>query len=240
MPKPILITASAVAANLPPTATLICTNAEPQTGLMDVEEDSIEPDFSFAGRVRTLSPQELRELIEQATYGMEADHPLKRALLRGIGVHHSGLPTKYRQVVEILFRCSYLRVVIATGTRLWHMLMLMHVTLSYYLLALSLSLGHSTYVHTCACTHMHAHAHAHAPFCAAAICVALAVTLHSSRFCQNVSCQHGNPWGIYTCQHSIACLLRRKHHSKHLRLRQLIMADGPVIVNPAGTIQCTL
>ena len=84
---------------------------------MEVEEDSIDPDFSFAGRVRTLSPQELRELIEQATYGMEAAHPLKRALLRGIGVHHSGLPTKYRQVVEILFRCRYLQVVIATGAR---------------------------------------------------------------------------------------------------------------------------
>ena len=80
-----------------------------------MEEDSIDPDFSFAGRVRVLSPQELRELIQVATVGMEDDHPLKRALLRGIGVHHSGLPTKYRQVVEILFRCHYLRVVIATG-----------------------------------------------------------------------------------------------------------------------------
>lgn len=80
-----------------------------------MEEDSIDPDFSFAGRVRVLSPGELRKLIELATLGMEVDHPLKRALLRGIGVHHSGLPTKYRQVVEILFRCHYLRVVIATG-----------------------------------------------------------------------------------------------------------------------------
>ncbi|KAL3133315.1 putative ATP-dependent RNA helicase ddx60 [Trebouxia sp. C0009 RCD-2024] len=89
---------------------------EEASGLAEVEEDSIDPDFSFAGRVRVLSPGELRKLIELATLGMEVDHPLKRALLRGIGVHHSGLPTKYRQVVEILFRCHYLRVVIATGT----------------------------------------------------------------------------------------------------------------------------
>ena len=38
-----------------------------------------------------------------------------RALRRGIGVHHSGLPTKYRQSVEVLFRAGHLRVVIATG-----------------------------------------------------------------------------------------------------------------------------
>ncbi|PLB45008.1 DEAD/DEAH box helicase [Aspergillus steynii IBT 23096] len=37
-------------------------------------------------------------------------------LKRGIGVHHSGLNRKYRQVCEILFRKGYLRVVIATGT----------------------------------------------------------------------------------------------------------------------------
>ncbi|KAH8433897.1 putative DEAD/DEAH box helicase [Aspergillus melleus] len=35
---------------------------------------------------------------------------------RGIGVHHSGMNRKYRQVCEILFRKGYLRVVIATGT----------------------------------------------------------------------------------------------------------------------------
>jgi hypothetical protein len=38
------------------------------------------------------------------------------ALGRGIGVHHAGMNRKYRQVVEILFRKSYLQVVIATGT----------------------------------------------------------------------------------------------------------------------------
>ncbi|KAG6985331.1 alpha-glucosidase [Physcia stellaris] len=38
------------------------------------------------------------------------------ALSRGIGVHHAGMNRKYRQVVEMLFRGGFLRVVIATGT----------------------------------------------------------------------------------------------------------------------------
>ena len=78
-------------------------------------EDRVDPDFSFAGHARSMSPGELTDLIEQCTWGMDADSALVKALHRGIGVHHSGLPTKYRQVVEILFRCHYLRVVIATG-----------------------------------------------------------------------------------------------------------------------------
>jgi superfamily II DNA or RNA helicase len=38
------------------------------------------------------------------------------ALTRGVAVHHSGMNRKYRQVVEILFRKGFLRVVVATGT----------------------------------------------------------------------------------------------------------------------------
>ncbi|ORX92235.1 DEAD/DEAH box helicase-like protein [Clohesyomyces aquaticus] len=41
---------------------------------------------------------------------------LLNALRRGIGVHHAGMNRKYRQVVEMLFRKGYLRVVVATGT----------------------------------------------------------------------------------------------------------------------------
>jgi hypothetical protein len=38
------------------------------------------------------------------------------AITRGVGVHHAGMNRKYRQVVEILFRKGFLRVVVATGT----------------------------------------------------------------------------------------------------------------------------
>ena len=41
---------------------------------------------------------------------------LHLALLRGIGCHHAGLPKKYRQVVERLFRLKRLSVVISTET----------------------------------------------------------------------------------------------------------------------------
>ena len=41
---------------------------------------------------------------------------LLNALLRGIGVHHSGMNRIYRQVVEMFFRRRYLTVCIATGT----------------------------------------------------------------------------------------------------------------------------
>lgn len=41
---------------------------------------------------------------------------LIQSLSRGIGVHHAGMNRKYRQVVEILFRKQFLRVIIATGT----------------------------------------------------------------------------------------------------------------------------
>ncbi|KAL6805406.1 hypothetical protein J3E68DRAFT_441857 [Trichoderma sp. SZMC 28012] len=44
------------------------------------------------------------------------DTLLLAALQRGVGVHHSGLNREYRQVVEVMFRKGYLRVVIATGT----------------------------------------------------------------------------------------------------------------------------
>ena len=37
------------------------------------------------------------------------------AISRGVGVHHAGMNRKYRQVVEILFRKGFLRVIIATG-----------------------------------------------------------------------------------------------------------------------------
>ncbi|KAF2871247.1 DEAD/DEAH box helicase-like protein [Massariosphaeria phaeospora] len=46
----------------------------------------------------------------------EVPQYLLDAMRRGIGVHHAGMNRKYRQVVEMLFRKGYLRVVVATGT----------------------------------------------------------------------------------------------------------------------------
>lgn len=73
------------------------------------------PHFSFRGRVQYYDQDQVAELVYQACRGWPADHPLVKALHRGIGVHHSGLPTRYRQNVEILFRCHYLQCIIATG-----------------------------------------------------------------------------------------------------------------------------
>ena len=64
-----------------------------------------------------LAPVTHEALFVSTGRGMEdpKNDQLIRALTRGIGVHHSGLPKGYRQSVEILFRCGHLRVVIATG-----------------------------------------------------------------------------------------------------------------------------
>lgn len=76
-------------------------------------EDPIDG-FHFAARHK----QELSELsvwFRQLT--KRGVQPwLVGALERGIGVHHAGMNRKYRQVVEMLFRKGYLRVVVATGT----------------------------------------------------------------------------------------------------------------------------
>ncbi|KAF2113529.1 hypothetical protein BDV96DRAFT_577961 [Lophiotrema nucula] len=80
---------------------------------------SFDPDlpqegFHFADK-KKMSRDELnglfRELIRREVPQWQLD-----SLMRGIGVHHAGMNRKYRQVVEMLFRKGFLRVVIATGT----------------------------------------------------------------------------------------------------------------------------
>ena len=70
--------------------------------------------FSFADKT-VLSNAELDELLDSMSTDMVAPW-LMEALKRGLGVHHAGLNRRYRQIVEILFRKKYLKVVIATGT----------------------------------------------------------------------------------------------------------------------------
>ncbi|KAK8089884.1 hypothetical protein PG997_004845 [Apiospora hydei] len=68
-------------------------------------------EFSFADKTK-LGNSELEKLLKPLKdTGVFID-----ALRRGIGVHHAGMNRQYRQVVEILFRKGFLRVVIATGT----------------------------------------------------------------------------------------------------------------------------
>ncbi|KAK5152342.1 hypothetical protein LTR04_006425 [Oleoguttula sp. CCFEE 6159] len=70
--------------------------------------------FHFANHKR-LQGSELAMYVRQL--GKRGINPwLIEALTRGIGVHHAGMNRKYRQVVEMLFRKGFLRVVIATGT----------------------------------------------------------------------------------------------------------------------------
>ncbi|KAF2702832.1 DEAD/DEAH box helicase-like protein [Pleomassaria siparia CBS 279.74] len=70
--------------------------------------------FHFADN-KKMTQEELgkymKELIRR-----ELPEWLLDSLRRGVGVHHAGLNRKYRQVVEILFRKGYLRVIVATGT----------------------------------------------------------------------------------------------------------------------------
>ena len=76
-------------------------------------EDPIEG-FHFAASHKA-EQAELATWFGQLT--KRGVHPqLMDALRRGIGVHHAGMNRKYRQIVEMLFRKGYLRVVIATGT----------------------------------------------------------------------------------------------------------------------------
>ncbi|KAF4635733.1 hypothetical protein G7Y89_g2365 [Cudoniella acicularis] len=70
--------------------------------------------FHFAG-IKKVAPSELQDFQHQIR-NRGVDEWLVNGLERGIGVHHAGMNRKYRQVVEILFRKGFLRVVIATGT----------------------------------------------------------------------------------------------------------------------------
>jgi len=78
--------------------------------------DEIDMEFSFhspkaLGIWQEDVEEQLSQLKSKNTPGYLID-----ALRRGIGMHHEGCKTGYRQTVEILFRRGYLRVVFATGT----------------------------------------------------------------------------------------------------------------------------
>jgi hypothetical protein len=78
------------------------------------DETMPDPDFTYCSVQDRRGEDSLREIIQSLR--LDDRDILVRALRRGIGMHHSGLPTKYRQAVEILFREKHLKVVVATGT----------------------------------------------------------------------------------------------------------------------------
>jgi len=74
------------------------------------------PQFSFQSAKAKKSGQELEDDIADLSRWKDIPEWIVSCLRRGIGVHHSGLNRKVRQLVETLFRAGTLRVVIATGT----------------------------------------------------------------------------------------------------------------------------
>ena len=69
--------------------------------------------FHFADH-KKLQTSELADYVQQLGR-RNVQQWLIDAVSRGVGVHHAGMNRKYRQVVEILFRKGFLRVIVATG-----------------------------------------------------------------------------------------------------------------------------
>ena len=70
--------------------------------------------FHFAD-ITKLAMSELAE-IQSELRVCRVPEWLVHGLERGVGVHHSGMHRRYLQIVEVLFRRGFLRVVLATGT----------------------------------------------------------------------------------------------------------------------------
>ena len=78
------------------------------------DPDAPSEDYHFADYTKVLASD--LEIYVKQLRRREVPEYLINALARGVGVHHAGMNRKYRQVVEILFRKGFLRVIIATGT----------------------------------------------------------------------------------------------------------------------------
>ncbi|KAJ9444766.1 ATP-dependent RNA helicase DDX60 [Diplonema papillatum] len=83
--------------------------------LCDYSIPDILPEYAFShpDRGDGMSTDDFDRMVKDIG-SFERGHFLLRALERGIGVHHAGLPVKYRNNVERLFRMKKLKVVVAT------------------------------------------------------------------------------------------------------------------------------
>lgn len=77
-----------------------------------------DPDFTLVDAINNVSTEELEDIgLKRLQQTLSEEHqPLLKALKRGIGIHHAGMPRKYLEIVEVLFRRKYIKIVIATGT----------------------------------------------------------------------------------------------------------------------------
>ncbi|KAH6648115.1 hypothetical protein BKA67DRAFT_638815 [Truncatella angustata] len=89
--------------------------AEDHTSALDLFDPAIPlHGYHFADYTK-LQRSDLDDLVwKLSRYGI--NKWLIESLQRGIGAHHAGMNRSYMEVVEILFRKGFLRVVIATGT----------------------------------------------------------------------------------------------------------------------------
>lgn len=100
----------------------------PEDGYDVLEVDENEPDvleeFTFLRKNMSKGaggidgPQYERSTVDSAlwTCRHQKDDLARRAILRGIGIHHAGLKGKIRREMEVLFRTGYSGVIFATET----------------------------------------------------------------------------------------------------------------------------
>ncbi|CAD7960043.1 unnamed protein product [Amoebophrya sp. A120] len=80
-------------------------------------EDELDREFSFhSEKAYGQWKDSIDEEFKMLRLNKRMDRMLIAALERGIGMHNESMPTKYRQLVEVLFRRGFLKVVFATGT----------------------------------------------------------------------------------------------------------------------------
>jgi hypothetical protein len=73
------------------------------------EEPVADSRFTFVREGEGMDKDEFKDLMRSLRWIPKSSFYI-RALHRGVGLHHPGLPNKYRQAVERLFRCKHIKV----------------------------------------------------------------------------------------------------------------------------------